>query len=152
MLSAVKSGDGQLPVMGVIAFVIFSFWVILAHTVFGVFLGQAGLGPQPFETLLSMTGLAMLAVGSAIGGIIALFLFSIMVVSLPMIIDREIDFITAIIVSVKSVTTNGVTMLVWAATVAALLCVAMLPGFVGLFLVLPILGHATWHLYRRTIS
>ncbi len=75
-----------------------------------------------------------------------------MVVSLPMIIDREVDFITAIIVSVKCVTTNLLTMLSWAVMVAALLFIAMLPAFAGLFLILPILGHATWHLYRRAIS
>ncbi|TNE34857.1 MAG: DUF2189 domain-containing protein [Alphaproteobacteria bacterium] len=152
VLGAVKAGDGQLPVMGVIAFVIFSFWVILAHTVFGVFLGQAGLGAAPLETLMSTAGLAMLVVGSAIGSIIALFLFSIMVVSLPMMIDREVDFITAIIVSVKSVTSNGPIMLIWAMFIAVLLFLAMLPGFMGLFLVVPLLGHATWHLYRRVIS
>ena len=152
VLGAVKAGDGQLPVMGVIAFVIFSFWVILAHTVFGVFLGQSGLGSAPLETLVSPTGLAMLAVGSAIGGIIALFLFAIMVVSLPMMIDREVDFITAIIVSVKSMTNNGPIMVIWAVIIAALLFIAMLPGFIGLFLVVPLLGHATWHLYRRAIS
>ncbi len=152
VLGAVKAGDGQLPVMGVIAFVIFSFWVILAHTVFGVFLGQSALGAAPLETLMSATGLAMLAVGSAIGGIIALFLFAIMVVSLPMMIDREVDFITAIVVSVRCVSANRLTMAVWAIMIAVLLTVAMLPGFIGLFLAVPLLGHATWHLYRRAIS
>ena len=75
-----------------------------------------------------------------------------MVVSLPMMIDREVDFITAIIVSVKSVTSNGPIMLIWAMFIAVLLFLAMLPGFMGLFLVVPLLGHATWHLYRRVIS
>lgn len=152
VLGAVRAGDGQLPVMGMIAFVIFSFWVILAHAVFGIFLGPADLGADPLATLTSVEGLSMLLVGSIVGGIVALFLFAIMVVSLPMIIDREVDFITAIVVSVKCVTTNLLTMLVWAVMVAALLFIAMLPAFAGLFLVLPLLGHATWHLYRRAIS
>ncbi len=152
VLGAVRAGDGQLPVMGMIVFVIFSFWVILAHTVFGIFLGPSDLGADPLATLMSIEGLSMLVVGSIVGGVVALFLFAIMVVSLPMMIDREVDFITAMIVSVKSVTTNTFTMLVWAAMVAALLFLAMLPAFAGLFLVLPLLGHATWHLYRRAIS
>lgn len=151
VLGAVKGGDGQLPVMGVIAFVIFSFWVILAHTVFGVFLGQSGLGSQPVQTLLSPAGLSMLAVGSAIGGMVALFLFSMMVISLPLLIGREVDFITAIVVSFRSVQLNLAVMLTWAALVATLIFAAMVPAFLGLFVVLPVLGHATWHLYRRVV-
>lgn len=151
VLGAVRNGDGQLPVMGVIAFVIFSFWVILAHTVFGVFLGQSGLGADPLNVLLSPAGLGMLAVGSTIGAIVAFFLFTIMVVSLPMLIDREVDFITAIITSVRTVRTNLFVMISWAVIVAAIMVAAMLPGFVGLFLALPLLGHATFHLYRRIV-
>ncbi|WFL78201.1 DUF2189 domain-containing protein [Altererythrobacter arenosus] len=151
VLGAVKAGDGQLPVMGVIAFVIFAFWVILAHTVFGVFLGQSGLGATPLQTLLTPAGLGMLGVGSAIGGIVALFLFAITVVSLPMLIDREVDFITAIIVSVRVVQLNTFLMLSWAVIIALLAFAAMAPAFVGLLVVLPLLGHATFHLYRRAV-
>ncbi len=151
ILAAVRAGDGQLPVMGVIAFVIFAFWVILAHTVFGVFLGQAGLGVHPFQTLITPAGLAMLGVGSLIGGIVALFLFAITVVSLPMLIDREVDFITAIIASVRLVQLNTFVMLVWAVLIALLVFAAMLPAFLGLVIVLPVLGHATFHLYRRAV-
>lgn len=151
VLGAVSAGDGQLPVMGVIAFVIFAFWVILAHTVFGVFLGQSGVGADPLQVLLSPVGLAMLAVGSAIGGLIALLLFAIMVVSLPMLIDREVDFITAIITSIRVVGANRAVMLCWAVLVALLVFAAMIPALLGLLVALPVLGHATFHLYRRAV-
>lgn len=151
VLGAVTAGEGQLPVMGVIAFVIFAFWVILGHTVFGVFLGQSGVGANPGEVLLSPAGLGMLAVGSAIGGIVALVLFSIMVVSLPMLIDREVDFISAIIASLRVVGRNRTVMLTWAVLVALLVFAAMLPALAGLLVALPVLGHTTFHLYRRAV-
>jgi uncharacterized membrane protein len=74
------------------------------------------------------------------------------VISLPMLVDRKIDFLTAIIASFKVMRGNLAMMLVWAAVIAALLFVAMLPAFLGLLVVLPVLGHATWHLYRRAVT
>ncbi|WP_427967805.1 DUF2189 domain-containing protein [Altererythrobacter sp.] len=152
ILLAVRGrGDDQLPFIGVIAFVIFSFWIILAHGIFGIFLGQAGLGSDPLATLMSQDGLLMLLVGSTVGGLVALAFFSLTVVSMPMLIDRDVDFVTAMIVSVRVVQLNKPVMLAWAALVALCLFLAMLPLFLGLFLVLPVLGHATWHLYRRAV-
>ena len=78
-------------------------------------------------------------------------LFCLTVVSLPMLLDREVDFVTAMITSFAVVTESPVVMLCWGALIAGLLFIAMLPGFFGLFVVLPLLGHATWHLYRRAI-
>jgi uncharacterized membrane protein len=68
-----------------------------------------------------------------------------------MLLDREVDFVTAMITSVKAVTASPGVMLGWAALIALMLFVAMVPAFLGLFLVLPILGHASWHLYRRLV-
>lgn len=150
VLGAVRGrGDDQLPVLGMLAFVFFAFWVIIAHTVFGVFLGPNGLGADPLAALTSQAGIAMLCVGGAIGAVLAFTFFAMTVVSMPMLVDREVDFITAIIVSFRVVRANMRTMLVWAAFVASVLFAAMAPLFLGLLLVLPVLGHATWHLYRR---
>ena len=71
------------------------------------------------------------------------------VVSMPMLVDREVDFISAIIVSFRVVSANLPVMLAWAVFVATALFAAMLPAMLGLPIVLPLLGHATWHLYRR---
>jgi uncharacterized membrane protein len=78
-------------------------------------------------------------------------LFATNVISLPLLLDREVDFVTAMITSVKAVTASPGPMLAWAALIAVALFVAMLPAFLGLFLVLPVLGHASWHLYRRIL-
>lgn len=145
-------GDEQLILMGAIVFVAFSFWMILAHGIFAIFLGESGIGGETGALLLSTDAMMMLLVGSAVGGIFALGLFAITVVSLPMLVDQEVDFITAIIVSLGVVRSNKRVMLGWASLVAIKLSLAMLPLFAGLFIALPVLGHATWHLYRRAVN
>lgn len=145
-------GDEQLILMGGIVFVAFSFWMILAHGIFAIFLGASGIGPETSLLLLSPDAIMMLLVGSAIGGLFALALFAITVISLPMLVDHEVDFITAIIVSLGVVRSNKKVMLVWAILVAVSLTIAMVPIFAGLLVALPVLGHATWHLYRRAVS
>jgi uncharacterized membrane protein len=86
-----------------------------------------------------------------VGAVLAFFLFSLTVVSLPLLLDKEIDFITAMLLSVDCVRANVRVMLCWAFIVATLTFLALLPWFLGLLVVLPILGHATWHLYRRAL-
>ena len=102
--------------------------------------------------LTTTTGLAYLAVGAAVGGFLALVLFSTTVVAIPLLLERDRDFITAMIVSVRAVTTNPAPMLAWAAAVTATMIVSILAGFLGLLVALPILGHATWHLYGRLVE
>ena len=152
ILGALKGrGDQQLLLMGGILFVAFSFWVIIAHGIFAIFMAQAGMGGESLAALVTPTGLTMLAVGTLVGAIIAWFFYAITVFSLPMLVDRDVDFISTIITSVSGVRANlGVT-LGWAILVATMLFLAMLPAFLGLFFALPVLGHATWHLYRRAV-
>ncbi|MEO1045685.1 MAG: DUF2189 domain-containing protein [Pseudomonadota bacterium] len=145
-------GDEQILAIGVIVFVAFGFWVIIAHGVFAIFLSASGMGSESLEFLMTDTGIAMLIVGGAIGALMALAFYAITVMSLPMLVDREIDFITAIIVSLATVRSNTKVMLGWACLIAIALFIAMLPLFLGLFVVLPVLGHATWHLYRRAVD
>lgn len=144
-------GNGQLTMMAVAVLVIFGFWVILARGIFAIFFAQSGIGQETVGMLLSGQGIAMLAVGSIVGALTALALFSITVVSLPMLLERDIDFVTAMITSVEVVRQNRNTMFKWAALIAVALFVSMLPVFLGLFVTLPVLGHATWHLYRRAV-
>lgn len=145
-------GDDQIMGLGVIIFVIIAFWVILAHGIFYIFLADAGMTQESLAFLTTTSGLLMLLVGGAVGGGIALFTFCLTVMSLPMLLDRDVDLITAMIASWKTVSRNRPVMLGWAALIALALFVASLPAFIGLLLVLPWLGHASWHLYRRAIS
>lgn len=153
VLSALRGrGDGQLALMAVGVLIVFGFWIILARGVFAIFMARSGIGFDSLGLLASAEGVLMLLIGSAIGAAVALALFSVTVISLPMLLDREVDFVTAMITSVETVRQNPRTMLTWAAIIAGLLFAAMIPAFLGLFVILPVLGHATWHLYRRSVG
>nr|WP_245228752.1 DUF2189 domain-containing protein [Pontixanthobacter sp. CEM42] len=145
-------GDEQILSMGVLLFVAFGFWIIVAHTIYSIFMVEAGAGAESLEFLTTPLGIAMLAVGSIVGALIALAFFAITVVSLPMLVDREVDFLSAIIASLRAFRSNLTVMLCWAAIIASSLFIAMLPFFLGFLIVLPVLGHATWHLYRRVVE
>ncbi|HSF13080.1 MAG TPA: DUF2189 domain-containing protein [Erythrobacter sp.] len=153
VLGALKGhGDDQILSMGVIVFVAFSFWMIVAHAIFAVFMAESGMGGESLAALLTPTGLMMLAIGSAFGAVMAFAFYAMTVISLPLLVERKVDFLTAIITSIKVVRHFPAVMIGWAAIIAVLLFAAMLPGFLGLFVALPVLGHATWHLYRRAVD
>lgn len=145
--------DRQIPWMGAIIVIYVLFWTFLGHMIFALFMGPSALinATTSYDMYVTREGLSMLAFGAAVGAILAFALFSLTVVSLPLLLDKEVDFVTAMLTSLKLVRENLGVMLVWAGIIAALLVVAMVPVFLGLFVVLPVLGHATWHLYRRAI-
>jgi uncharacterized membrane protein len=98
--------------------------------------------------LLTPTGWAMLIVGSAIGALFAAFAFAISVFAVPMLLEERTDAMTAMGVSTAMVWNNLTVMLCWGAIVLGLFALSVLTGFVGLIVVFPLLGHATWHAYR----
>lgn len=149
-----RQRDRQIPSMAAVIVIFFLFWNFLAHMIFALFLGTVSLTniTSSFEVFLTPSGMLMLLIGTALGAVIATLLFALTVVSLPLLLDREVDFVTAMLTSIGLVTANPLVMLTWGAVVAAGLFLAMLPGFLGLFLALPLFGHATWHLYRRALS
>jgi len=102
--------------------------------------------------LTTNEGLLLLAIGNAVGAALSLILFSLTVVSFPLLLDRDVDFVTAMITSVRAVVTSPLPMIGWAALIVILLAVSAMPYFLGLVVTLPVLGHTTWHLYRRIIA
>jgi len=149
-----RQKDRQIPSMAAVIVVFFLFWNFLSHMIFALFLGRATLTnvSSSLGIFLTPEGLAMLAVGTGVGAVFATLLFSLTVVSLPMLLEREVDFVTAMLTSLEVVRTSPIVMLGWGALIGGLLFAGMLPGFLGLFAVLPLLGHASWHLYRREIT
>src|SRR5882757_4141299 len=97
-------------------------------------------------------GWKLIILGNGIRLLFAILVLAISVVSFPMLIDRKVDALTAVQTSVRAVIANPVTMAVWGLIVAALLAIGSLPLFVGLAVIMPVLGHATWHLYRKTVA
>ena len=141
----------QLPSICAVIVIMFLFWFFLAHMIFALFLGLSTMTnvSSSFAVYTTMNGLTMLAVGSVVGGLFSLLLYMITVISLPLLLDREVDFVTAMITSFQFVQENFLLMIGWGMLIAVLLFVAMVPLFLGLFFVLPLLGHATWHLYSE---
>jgi uncharacterized membrane protein len=103
------------------------------------------------QVLTTPGGWALIIVGNGVGALFALAVFATTVVSFPMLVDRQVTVGTAVETSIAAVRANPGPMLAWALIVVGLLALGALPLFVGLAVVLPILGHATWHLYRKVV-
>lgn len=144
----------QLPSLCTMMVVIFMFWFFLGHMIFALFLGLTTMTniSTSYEVFLTLNGMSMLGFGTLVGGVFALLIYSISVIGLPLLLDREIDFITAMITSIGVVRRSPAVMLLWGAVIAVLSFAAMVPGFLGLWIVLPLLGHASWHLYRLLVE
>jgi uncharacterized membrane protein len=100
----------------------------------------------------SPSGVAFLLLGNIAGAIIGFVVFAISVVSFPMLYHRQTDFVTAMVTSVRLVEKNPVTMLAWCAFIGIIVGLSVLSAFLGLLVLLPIIGHSTWHLYRMAVE
>jgi uncharacterized membrane protein len=142
--------------MAFVTLFVFILWMYQVRFLMALFLGlnASFASLQQFITVVLTTneGLLFLMVGNLIGAALSLILFSLTVVSFPLLLDRDVDFITAMITSVRAVVASPVPMIGWAAVIVVLLIVSSLPFFLGLVVTLPVLGHATWHLYRRIVA
>lgn len=154
VLGAVFAQSGkEISWMAFVTLFIFMVWMYQVRLLIALFFGLHGMPSGNFPAILFTTpeGLAFLAVGHAVGAVLAVLVFSLTVVSFPLLLDRPVDFVTAMITSVKSVVMNPVAMIGWALAVTLLIIAASLPAFLGLLVVLPVLGHTTWHLYRKLV-
>ena len=100
----------------------------------------------------SIGGFIFLWVGSIVVAALATVLYSVTVIAMPLLMDRNVDFVTAMITSVKAVHNSPAVMLGWGATICALTFAGIAPLFLGIVFVFPVLGHTTWHLYQRLVS
>jgi uncharacterized membrane protein len=97
-------------------------------------------------------GWTFLLVGTVAGAVLSAALFTVTVVAMPLLLDQEVDFVTAMLTSVRVVAENPLVMLTWAAIISVTMVVSLVPAFLGLIFTLPILGHTTWHLYQRAVA
>ncbi|HBC09616.1 MAG TPA: hypothetical protein DC046_18845 [Rhodospirillaceae bacterium] len=130
------------------------FWMDIAALLSFGFMGFQFFGFRELinDIFTTPSGWLFLVVGNAAGALIAFAVFSYSVISIPMLFHRDVDFITAMLTSVRFVALNPRVMAIWCAAIATMIALALLSGLIGLFLVLPVLGHATWHLYRRAVA
>jgi uncharacterized membrane protein len=143
-----------LLALGAILLVIFGVWVAVAQAIYIAHFGYAqpeSIGAFVRDVLTTPAGHRMILIGNGVGFLFALTAFVISVVAFPLLIDRNVSAIAAAATSVKAVLRNPLTMMLWGLIVAVALLIGSLPLFVGLAVVIPVLGHATWHLYRKVV-
>lgn len=158
VLSSVRGASGKdMGWMALVTAFTLIIWMDIAALLFFGFFGGQGIETGDVSGLLRQIvttpeGLLFLAIGNFVGALIALFVFSFSAVSFPMLYDRDVDFVTAMVTSVRTVAKNFGPMVIWGAIIAGLMLISLLAGFLPLFVVLPVLGHATFHLYRRAVA
>lgn len=146
---------GSIAALGVLLMVIFIAWLLAAQTLYQSLFGwraPESLGAFLNEVFTTRSGWTLIIVGNALGFIFSAVVFALSVISFPLLLDRDVGAIPAILTSFRAVAANPGPMLVWALIVAGLLVIGFIPLFIGLAVVLPILGHATWHLYRKVVE
>jgi uncharacterized membrane protein len=146
---------GAILALGVLLLMIFACWLFAAQALYDWLFGpQVPDSVTGFlhEVLTTPHGWLLIILGNAIGFVFAAVVLAISVVSFPLLLDRQVGVAVAVHTSVKAVLANPVAMATWGFIVAAALAIGSLPVFVGLAIVLPVLGHATWHLYRRVVA
>jgi len=155
VLGSIRYAAGRdLRWMALITSFTFVIWMdIAALMTFGFLSGEmTGFKDLLTQIFTTPSGLLFLAVGNIVGALIALVVFSFSAVSFPMLYDRDVDFVTAMVSSIRLVLTNPVVMLSWGGIIGVLTVISILSAFLGLIITLPVLGHATWHLYRRGVA
>jgi uncharacterized membrane protein len=145
---------GAILVLGLVLLGIFLLWLAAAHAIYLVTLGPespASVGAFVQDVFTTSSGWTMIVLGVGVGLLFAVLVLMISVVSFPLLLDRDVGLYTAVATSVHAVVANPGPMAVWGLIVAGGLVIGSIPVFLGLILVMPVLGHATWHLYRKLV-
>lgn len=146
---------GSIIALGVILMVLFLVWVAAAQSIYNSTFGFTPASDIPGffnQVLTTSQGHRLIVVGCGVGLLFAVVALCISVVSFPLLLDRDANVADAVLTSLRAVGQNPVPMMAWGLIVAILLILGTLPFFLGLTVVIPVLGHATWHLYRKLLG
>ena len=146
---------GAIVELSIVQLLIYVAWLAAALEIYRRTFGDAmptSITVFAHDVLATSSGWALMLVGCGISLIFAVVMLTISVVSFPLLIDRDVGAVFAVRTSVRAVLKNPMTMAIWGLIVVALLVIGSLPVLVGLALVMPVLGHATWHLYRKVVE
>jgi uncharacterized membrane protein len=146
---------GSIAMLGIALVGVFLLWMLSAMVIYWLTFGMET--PASFtgfveDVFTTSRGWALIALGVGTGFCFAVFVLAISVVSFPLLLDRNVSVLTAVQTSVRAVRQNPVPMMLWGLIVAGSLALGALPALVGLIVVMPVLGHATWHLYRKVVE
>lgn len=153
-LKAWQRNFGQIALLGLVLMLFLLAWIRIASLLFVLFFPQAPLEPGAFVStvFLSWKSIPFLIIGSGIGAVLATLVFALSVVSVPMLLDRDVSAITAMSTSLDAVRRNRKAMMVWAVLIALFTVAGLTTFYVGLAVTLPLIGHASWHAYRDLVS
>jgi len=146
---------GAIAALAFLLLIIFGLWVAAAQAIYIATFGYEPAASVPHflrQVLTTPAGWTLIIVGNGVGFLFALLVLSISVVSFPLLLDRDVGAVDAVLTSLRAVAVNPVPMAIWGLIVAGLLVIGSLPFFFGLAVVVPVLGHATWHLYRKVVE
>ena len=146
---------GAIVALGLLLMAIFLIWVAAAHAIYVANFGYAApasVDQFVHDLFTTPAGWNLILVGNGVGFLFAIAALTISAVSFPLLLDHEVGAAIAVLTSVRVVLQNPVTMALWGLIVAGLLLIGSIPLFLGLPVVLPVLGHATWHLYRKAVA
>jgi len=145
---------GAIVVLGLVLLAIFLLWLAAAQVIYLITLGPeppASIGAFVRDVFTTGAGWTLIVVGVGVGFLFAVLVLAISVVSFPLLLDRDVGLYTAVATSVRAVATNPGAMAAWGLIVAGGLVIGSIPLLLGLIIVMPVLGHATWHLYRKLV-
>jgi uncharacterized membrane protein len=153
-LNGFRRNPGQIGAIGVVLMLFFLAWTRIAMLLFALFYNgtMPSLDALIWETFFSRDAITFLITGSILGGALAIIVFAISVVSIPLLVDRDVDVITAVIISVNAFRKNWKVLIGWAAVIAILAACGMVVFMLGLAIMMPLLGYSSWHAYRGIID
>jgi uncharacterized membrane protein len=146
---------GAIIALGVLLMAIFLIWLVVAEALYIAIFGYsppASIAQFVHDLLTTPQGWTLIIVRWGIGFLFAALVLSISAISFPLLLDRDVGAAVAVYTSLRVTAANPLPIALWGLIVAALLVIGSIPFFVGLTVVMPVLGHATWHLYRRAVE
>ena len=146
---------GAIAALGLLLLTIFVIWIAVAQAIYVAYFGYEPAASIPHfldQVFTTPAGRMLMIVGNLVGFLFALGVLTISVISFPLLLDRDVGAVEAVLTSVRVVARNPLMMAIWGLIVAGLLLIGSLPLFFGLAVVVPVLGHSTWHLYRKVVE
>jgi uncharacterized membrane protein len=154
LLSFTRHGGTQLMLFGATLVFAMMAWLLAARLIYALAFGMQPLTIFQIlaQALSSPSAAWFLIVGNIVGAALAVVVFAMSVVAVPYLLDRDVDFMTALVTSIRAVIRNPLAMLTFAFIIGCMIGASLLTAFLGLVVAMPVIGHATWHLYRMTVD
>ena len=153
-LTSWRANAAQIALMGLVLMLFMLAWVRFAMILFALFFSDNPPRPEPMfllDVFVSAESIPFLIVGTLIGGVLAAVVFAISAISVPLLVDRDVNVFTAIVASVEAVRQNFWTMALWAWLIALFVAAGLITGYLGLIVTLPLVAHASWHAYKALV-